>query len=139
MVGAENTPAHVEEALIQLDIIALLQVDERPTLILDLEKSNPDVLRPGFCNRSFRNSSDLVVLISDRVIFKDSYDQREHINFVRRATDGNGVDAGAPSYTYKSLCWTRCTLRQRWRVISGTFVLSSTFDELHSCRAGYNG
>lgn len=118
----------------ELDSISaceILDQDPRPTLILDLDSDHLEYsgskndLRPIFCNAALREHNRLLdsVTSANDAVTKDSSDSTTFLGFRSWATSISEFDDSKDVYPrsllYRNIFWTGCTIRRRWRVISG--------------------
>ena len=123
------TPNEKLRALEAIGLIELLETDQRPTFVLDLEiVANQDDchLSSVFCNCSLRSLTNLqnAVLGTARIhSILDGQDRKKHSEFKSWSTTlypQSSPTIGPPAgFLYSGLLWSRVTVRKRWRIISG--------------------
>jgi PAS domain S-box-containing protein len=135
--GREHSPnlqdIEADPAVLQLldgvGILELLEQDDRPTFIIDLENEanyNPGTLKILFTNASLR-AYDLILdmvmgkadLDSPGVVVHNTFPEFKAwaLSFVK---NHESLDVCLPSFIYGGLTWTCSTLKKRLRVISGS-------------------
>ncbi|KAB5578565.1 hypothetical protein GE09DRAFT_555671 [Coniochaeta sp. 2T2.1] len=114
------------QILHQASVIELLEQDERPTFVIDLQ--NPVNHKPGrldivFANASLRASEGVAHLVMGDN--SDPDHPREFsrfkawtVSFVNK--NNESMDAPLPSLSYGGLSWTCSTLRRRFRFVSAS-------------------
>ncbi|OIW24050.1 hypothetical protein CONLIGDRAFT_657574 [Coniochaeta ligniaria NRRL 30616] len=125
MRSADNRPLPPSLQLLQqASVIELLEQDERPTFVIDLQ--NPANFSSGPLNIVFANAS---LRASDGVIglvVGDAADPEHNPDFSRFKAwtlsfvkNNEAMDVCLPSLTYGGISWTCSTLRRRFRFVSG--------------------
>ena len=115
------------QALSQVGITELLELDDRPTFIIDL--GNQEIFQPGslqvlYTNASLRAFGGLL----DQIIGRANEDspglastfpefKAWALSFVK---NGESLDITLPSFSYCGFMWTCSTLRKRLRIITGS-------------------
>ncbi|ROW07918.1 hypothetical protein VMCG_03623 [Cytospora schulzeri] len=103
-------------------VIELLEQDERPTFIIDL--NDPANFSPGPLKPVFRNASLMASTGINELISASSEDSNEFSRFkvwvVSFVKDNRSMDLCLPSLTYGGITWTCSTLRNRFRFVSGS-------------------
>ena len=116
------------EALSQVGIVELLERDERPTFILDLQNQTnyrPGPLQVEFANPSLRAYVGLLDLITGKFAEESSALSTAVTfpEFKAWATsfvkNSESLDVCLPSFLYGGIVWSCSTLRKRFRFISG--------------------
>ncbi len=136
--------------LSDIGMIELLECDPRPTFILDLERAQPPyhgLLHPVFSNASLQRLPRGLLparIGEDVTADEDKLEQHldeleQHLDFkewaTRLPTCGDTADGYSLPFNYHNLSWTSLTLRERWRIISGsTDGLRDTFAGALSAR-----
>ena len=114
--------------LSDIGMIELLECDPRPTFILDLERAQPPyhgLLHPVFSNASLQRLPRILlpVRIGEDVTADDD-ELEQHLDFrewaTRLPTRGDIANGHSLPFDYHNLSWTSLTLRERWRIISGS-------------------
>lgn len=112
------------QLLQQASVIELLEQDERPTFVIDLQ--NADNLSPGplnivFANAALRASAGVIKLVQG-----DSADPEHNPDYSRFKAwtlsfvkNNESMDVCLPSLSYGGISWTCSTLRRRFRFVSG--------------------
>jgi len=100
----------------QLGLFELLDIDERPTLVFDLTdsaKATPTYYNPGL------EKIPLLGLKLGNGVLSNTASSRdvEYTAFLKWATTKK--ERELPHMSYCGLWWTRHTLRDRWRVVTG--------------------
>lgn len=124
----------VTDDLDALSIRETLDVDSRPTFILDLDPDDDQlpgdgsIIAPVFCNSALRSHEplfDLVVGVGSLNLQNVSYQHfRAWATGVTRFDDSK--DVYPLSFVYGGMLWTGSTVRQRWRLISGNLLWNPT-------------
>ena len=112
-----------------IGLIEYFECDQRPTFILDLTEAAPEdkpSWRYAFCNSSLRSLTNLrntVLGIPSICSTLDGQDEKSHAAFRAWSTSFRPLAApllGPPQgCVYCGLLWSRTTIRDRWRIISG--------------------
>lgn len=122
-VGRNQDPAAIAamEQFENVGVRELLEQDTRPTFIIDLESLDPTFkgtpLTPIFSNKALLSSEALQNVIIGRVaaeVLGRFVSYREYQNWAIGLSD-----YGPDTFLYGGLMWTRSTLRNRWRLVSG--------------------
>lgn len=136
-IGRELSPKGLEieadPAVLQLldgvGVLELLEQDDRPTFIIDLENGanyNPGPLQIMFANASLRAYESILDMVmgkadlnSPGVVVHNTFPEFKAwaLSFVR---NHESLDVCLPSFLYGGLTWTCSTLKKRLRVISGS-------------------
>jgi hypothetical protein len=110
-------------------LVEFLEYDDRPVFVLDLQDDavSADSLRPCFYNRSLRTLPDLVQLIAGEKSENQKEGGTKYDNFsffrewaVQSSLSFESVESRPPTLHYGTFQWSSVTLRERWRVLSGT-------------------
>lgn len=101
-------------------MIELLESDQRPTFILDLEDyQDEETLRTTFQNSSLKSLPDVVELILKKPP-SDTHKASQYTDFkdwaCRPSTEGTSGDRS--TITYDGVLWVCTTIRKRWRVVT---------------------
>ncbi len=135
--GREHCPSNpdleADPALLQLldgvGVLELLEQDDRPTFIIDLENEanySPGTLQILFTNASLRAYESILDMVmgkadldSPGVVVHNTFPEFKAwaLSFVR---NHESLDVCLPSFLYGGLTWTCSTLKKRLRVISGS-------------------
>ncbi|KUI61495.1 Hybrid signal transduction histidine kinase K [Cytospora mali] len=103
-------------------VIELLEQDERPTFIIDL--NDPANFSPGPLKPIFRNASLMTSTGINELISENSQDSNDYARFkvwvVSLVKDSRSMDVCLPSLSYGGITWTCSTLRNRFRFVSGS-------------------
>ena len=128
MVDGQGTTAHttmLAPALSDIGMIELLECDSRPTFILDLEgvqHVSEEVLHSVFSNASLKRLPR--ILYPAHVKGGDELEQ--YLDFkewaTRSPTYRQTAEGFTNPYSYQDISWTCSTLRERWRIISGSAI-----------------
>jgi PAS domain S-box-containing protein len=107
-------------------VIELLEQDERPTFVIDLQNRNnfdPGPLSIVFANAALRASGGVIGLV-----IGDTSDPEHTADFARfkawilsfvNTRNNESMDVCLPSLSYGGISWTCSTLRRRFRFVSG--------------------
>ncbi|KAL2128384.1 hypothetical protein VTI74DRAFT_9266 [Chaetomium olivicolor] len=108
-----------------IGVVELLEQDERPTFIIDLNDTanfSSGSLQLIYANAALRAAPAMLKLLQADPIHP-SGSSPEHPGFkawaVRLARDRTGPNSGASSFSYAGFSWTNSTLRRRFRIIRG--------------------
>ncbi len=126
-----KSPANAEKsnglnALTQIGVLELLEQDDRPTFIIDLDDQvnyGPGILKFVFANVSLRASAPILDMITGRAgqespglaattLYSDF--KAWAISYVR---NHESLDVTLPSFFYAGSTWTSSSLRKRFRVV----------------------
>lgn len=103
-------------------VIELLEQDERPTFVIDL--NDPSNFSPGPLKPVFRNASLMASTGINGLISQSSEDSSDFSRFkvwvVSFVRDNRSMDLCLPSLSYGGVTWTCSTLRNRFRFVSGS-------------------
>lgn len=122
-----NPIADVPTDLQSVGLIELLEIDERPILILDLTsptKAAPVYINPRLRELRRQGISLGTIVGSETLGASRNHEYPEFWAWATSALAGRAL----PVTTYYGMEWTGQTLRARWRVISG-FSLSRMTEE----------
>ncbi|KAE9979328.1 hypothetical protein EG328_000973 [Venturia inaequalis] len=124
----------ITDDLDALSIKEILDVDSRPTFIIDLDPDDDRLpahdctLVPVFCNSALRSHDQLFDMVSgveSLIPQNPSYQQfKTWATGVTKFDDSK--DVYPLSFLYGSMLWTGSTVRRRWRLISGNLLWSPT-------------
>lgn len=137
-------PIDCTQELDALSIKEILNVDSRPTFIIDLDPdderlpSHGRTIVPVFCNSSLQSHeqlSDIVVGVNHVTSEQSSYEE-----FKTWATGVTKYDESKDvfplSFLYGGMLWTGSTVRRRWRLISGNLPWTAPTTDIHDLSAG---
>lgn len=115
-----KTARNIPKELGSISMIELLEHDQRPTFVLDLEDAQDDkVLKTAFQNRSLKRLPDVVELVLKRPP-SDTHKAYQYTEFrewaSRPPTEGTSGDCS--TIVYDGLLWICTTIRKRWRIIT---------------------
>lgn len=125
----DSTALSALEEINAIAITEILDHDSRPTFVIDLDPDldaavSPDKLSPIFCNASLRLYERLLDAIAGEEpieVFEDL--ETSYANFSSWAKSvtkhDDSKDVFPLSFLYSGMLWTGCTVRKRWRLISG--------------------
>lgn len=105
--------------------IELLELDERPTFLLDLANLS-NIHRAGlnilYYNSSLRACHEIYNLVNvesrDSAV-AESFEYFKTWAYATPGTSGGGLEQSLPYHEYGGITWTCTTLRQRFRFVSG--------------------
>lgn len=124
----------------EIGIIELLEHDQRPTFILDLEAipASNTHQEAVYENPSFRYLHLLDITLGKADVPLDVHDLGAYSEFEQWAI-GSHNEADLPAaqlstFTYDGFHWTHTTLRKRWRIINGVKVDIGLGQVKDSCR-----
>lgn len=103
-------------------VIELLEQDERPTFVIDLNDPanfSPGPLKPVFRNSSLMASAGINELISESSEHSSDF-SRFKVWVVSFVKDNRSMDLCLQSLSYGGITWTCSTLRNRYRFVSGS-------------------
>jgi hypothetical protein len=112
-----------------VSVLELLEQDDRPTFIIDLENEanfNPGTLQILFTNASLRAYESILDMVMGRadldspgVVVHNTFPEFKAwaLSYVK---NHESLDVSLPSFLYGGLTWTCSTLKKRLRVISGS-------------------
>lgn len=116
-----------------IGIVELLENDDRPTFMVDVSASTPSPPRPNlpilYYNASLRNFHE----IHNMLAVEMDGSQTAHEFEVFRSwvmcpiLERERLDLTAPSMEYQGIIWTKSTIRQRYRFISGNINVMSSY------------
>jgi PAS domain-containing protein len=137
-----------QDAFNELDAISLREIldqDSRPTFIYDLDSDyNGDrnnELRPVFCNAALQEHDRLLDSVTgdDGAETPPAPPSTSHEQFKSWVTSVTKFDDSGDIYPltlmFKNMLWTGCTIRRRWRIISG----NQCYDTSYLPRGGFTG
>ena len=125
-----GSPSPGPTILQEIGASEILDQDDRPTLVIDLQNHanfEPGPLKILFSNASLRSSSDILGLISGQGLqnFQNLSSSAEFNEFKTWATsyvkNFEALDVPLPSFRYLGATWSCNTLRKRLRIIRGIF------------------
>lgn len=102
------------EGLGSIRALEIIDEDPRPTFVVQLETAGKDqdtTLHPIYCNAAMQLPPDLLNLAFG------NHSSTEGSNFARWVLDPDPSEA---AFLFHRLHWTYYTLRDRWKVLSGT-------------------
>jgi hypothetical protein len=124
-----------------IGIVELLELDSRPTFVIDLQSPDTEVkgrMNVVFCNKSLRFFDDLRKVLCAETFYPA---QSPSSNASTESSSNNGSlaadlsfkawatsriedsnDEFLPRHTFRDMFWTCSTLRNRWRVVSASQV-----------------
>ncbi|KAK4129215.1 hypothetical protein N657DRAFT_561079 [Parathielavia appendiculata] len=128
-----------QPSLVQLlqgiGVVELLEQDDRPTFIIDLNDPanfSPRTLHLVYANVALRTTPALLGSLQPSSADTESAQSREFFEFkdwaVSLMRQTTGSDAGSQSAAYAGLLWTCSTLRKRFRIIRGYHVAQVAAD-----------
>ncbi|KAK0618174.1 hypothetical protein B0T17DRAFT_495772 [Bombardia bombarda] len=114
-----------------IGVVELLEQDERPTFIVDLNNSAnfaPGPLHSIFANASLRAAHGVLELLQPDTTDPDHSLEFAHfrawiVSFVK---NNESMDVCLPSFSYGGISWTCSTIRRRFRFVSGNISVVST-------------
>jgi hypothetical protein len=117
----------------RLSIEEILDQDLRPTLVLDLNRDHgiSHDIQPVFINVALRLHDlllyNVTVATDDDIAIKRLGDTSTYVKFKNWATAiGSGTKNTPPEFYYHGVLWSRSTIRQRWRIISGNAIVQTS-------------
>lgn len=115
-------------------VVELLENDDRPTFMVDVSAATPSPPRPNlpilYYNASLRNFHEIHNLLAVEM----DGSQTAHEFEVFRSwvmcpiLERERLDLAAPSMEYQGIVWTKSTIRQRYRFVSGNINVTSSFN-----------
>ena len=132
-----DTPSTTCSELDDICITELLELDSRPTFIIDFKHADPSNADGGmdvvFYNKAFKFFDDLRKNINaetyyptpnSNTVAASSLTESELLiaEFKEWATEDSSTDGYLPRHTFRGMLWSSTMLRDRWRVISASQV-----------------
>ena len=121
ITGKVVTTHKVPEKLHGIGIVELLEHDQRPTFVPDLDNAldgDNERLKVLFCNAALL--SHPVIILSVHQAGNESWQSSEFKQWAIGFPNHNYLtDGHLPTIFYHGLLWTCSTLRRRWRIIIG--------------------
>jgi hypothetical protein len=124
------------DLLEQVGVIELLDQDERPTFIIDLqndENFRTGALQPLFANAALRSYTGLFELttgISEPFPSSPNMTPSRYLDFkqwfLSYVKNQEALDVCLPSFLFGDLTWTCSTIRRRFRIVSGVYTSAHT-------------
>lgn len=112
-----------------IGVTELLELDERPTFIVDLANSSnygPGLLHLVFANSSLRSFQGMQELVTGAASDTTSQGPKSYLQFkswlLSASVNGESLNVCLPSFAYAGMTWSCSTLRRRLRIISGAFT-----------------
>ncbi|MCJ1402801.1 hypothetical protein MMC11_006022 [Xylographa trunciseda] len=125
----DDREASSDSGLGQVGVEEFLELDERPTFIIDLENQanyKPGPMRLAYVNLSLRGYRGLLNLIAGNAT-EDSPGLAVTTTFpefkawaMSFVKDNQSLDVCLPSFLFAGINWTCSTLRKRFRIINGS-------------------
>ena len=128
-VDGDMHAERLEQDFAALGVETYLNVDPRPTFVLDAEANLNELLKPVFINESLRSDPQLSKLLP---IKSNSDSPRSSAkvsgsNFKLWIKELAQLEDARLSYSYSGITWTGFVIRRKWIVVCGNYaVLSNT-------------
>ncbi|KAK5121060.1 hypothetical protein LTR85_005544 [Meristemomyces frigidus] len=127
--GSVNDSGPMGGMLNNIGVTELLELDERPTFIVDLADSKnygPGLLHLVFANSSLRSFHGMQELVTGAAPEDTSPAPKTYLQFkswlLSASVNGESLNVCLPSFVYAGMTWSCSTLRRRLRIISGAFT-----------------
>ncbi|KAK4541919.1 hypothetical protein LTR36_007283 [Oleoguttula mirabilis] len=126
--GSVNDSGPMGGMLSNIGVTELLELDERPTFIVDLADSRnygPGLLHLVFSNSSLRSVQGMLEFVTGTTHENTSPGPKTYLQFkswlLSASVHGESLNVCLPSFVYAGMTWSCSTLRKRLRIISGAF------------------